>query len=81
MSWGTEVTVESGTVNIRRAAALLGIGRAACYEAARQGRLPSLRSGNRFRIPIRVIERILDHPEQFNARPGEENDDAGGEER
>jgi len=61
----------SGTVSIRQAAALLGIGRAACYRAAYEGRLPSLRSGNRFRIPIPVIERLLEHPEEFNARPGE----------
>ncbi len=40
------------TCTVEEAAALLGVGRATAYEAARRGQLPTLHLGRRILIPV-----------------------------
>lgn len=40
------------TITVEEAAALLGIGRTAAYEAARRGQLPTRRLGRRLVVPV-----------------------------
>lgn len=47
------------TVTVEEAAALLGIGRNAAYEAVRAGTLPSARIGRRILIPRVSLDRWL----------------------
>jgi excisionase family DNA binding protein len=52
---------ERATVTVDQAARILGIGRAAAYEAVRAGRIPSVRiSERRIVIPKRALDRLLD---------------------
>lgn len=43
---------ERATITVEEAAALLGIGRTAAYEAARRGQLPTRRLGRRLLVPV-----------------------------
>lgn len=45
---------------IEEAARLLRIGRAAGYQAARAGQLPTIRVGRTLRVPRAALERLLD---------------------
>jgi excisionase family DNA binding protein len=47
------------TMSIPDAAAYLGIGRSAAYEAARSGELPVIRLGRRLLVPRVALERML----------------------
>lgn len=47
------------TYTVTEAAALLGIGRSAAYEAARSGQLPTIRIGKRVLVPVAALERLL----------------------
>lgn len=42
--------------SIEEAAAALGIGRTAAYEAARVGEIPTIRIGKRLLVPIQALE-------------------------
>jgi excisionase family DNA binding protein len=48
------------TLSIPEAAAELGIGRSAAYEAARRGEIPILRFGRRLRVPRAALDRMLE---------------------
>lgn len=48
------------TCSIPEAGALLGLGRAAAYEAARRGDLPMISLGSRKRCPVAQLERLLE---------------------
>jgi excisionase family DNA binding protein len=48
------------TYQIEEAAALLGIGRSRCYEAARTGEIPAIRIGRRLLVPRAALERLLE---------------------
>lgn len=37
------------------------LGRWASYEAAKRGEIPTIRVGRCLRVPVRVIERMLEH--------------------
>lgn len=37
-----------------------GLGRDASYAAAKRGEIPTLRFGSRWRVPVAVIERMLE---------------------
>ena len=37
------------------------LGRWASYEAAKRGEIPTIRVGRSLRVPVRVIERMLEH--------------------
>ncbi|MDQ3462989.1 MAG: helix-turn-helix domain-containing protein [Actinomycetota bacterium] len=43
------------TITVEEAAALLGIGRSAAYEAARRGQLPTRRVGRRLLVPLPAL--------------------------
>ena len=47
------------TMTVPEAAALLGIGKNAAYEAVRKGEIPSLRIGKRVLIPIAALDAKL----------------------
>ncbi|RTL63699.1 MAG: DNA-binding protein [Hyphomicrobiales bacterium] len=47
------------TMTVPEAAEVLGIGRAAAYEAARSGQLPIIRVGKRVLVPVAALERML----------------------
>ncbi len=60
------------TYTVPEAAELLGIGRAAAYEAARSGQLPTIRIGKRVLVPVAALERFLAGNElQAPSRPPE----------
>jgi excisionase family DNA binding protein len=43
------------TLTVEEAAALLGLGRTAAYEAARRGEIPSRRLGRRVIVPVPAL--------------------------
>ncbi len=43
------------TLTVEEVASLLGLGRTAAYEAARQGQIPSRRLGRRIVIPVPAL--------------------------
>ena len=47
------------TITVPEAAKVLGIGRAAAYEAARTGQIPIIRIGKRILVPVAALERML----------------------
>jgi excisionase family DNA binding protein len=50
------------TITIEEAATVLGIGRSACYEAARRGEIPVLRVGRRMLVPVATLRVLLGLP-------------------
>ncbi len=44
------------------AAKVLGIGRAAAYEAARTGQIPTIKIGKRILVPMDALEQLLKEP-------------------
>lgn len=48
----TDSLAGRATISIEEAAALLGIGRTAAYEAANRGQLPTRRLGRRLLVPV-----------------------------
>jgi len=57
-------------VTPREAAAKLGLGRASVYRLLREGRLPAVRLGRVYRVPVRVLEEILARPESLSLPDG-----------
>ena len=51
--------MEKKTLSIIEAGEVLGIGRSAAYEAAKQGELPTIKIGRRLLVPIALLERLL----------------------
>jgi len=43
------------TITVEEAAAILGLGRSAAYEAARRGELPSRKLGRRVVVPVPLL--------------------------
>ena len=56
------VTEARATLTVEEAAALLGIGRTAAYEAARRGQLPTRRQGRRLLVPVPALLEWLGAP-------------------
>lgn len=52
------------TVTVEEAAALIGLGRSAAYEAARRGDLPTLRMGRRIFVPVPRLLAMLERDDQ-----------------
>lgn len=50
------------TLTVEEAATVLGIGRSAAYEAARQGELPTRRIGRRLLVPVPALLAWLGAP-------------------
>lgn len=57
------LTIEKRTLSVEEAAQFLGIGRSAAYEWVRTGRIPSVRLGRKFLIPVAALERLLESAE------------------
>lgn len=57
---------ERATYTVDEAAARLGIGRNAAYEAIKRGELPALRIGKRIIVPKAALARLL---EQVDREP------------
>jgi excisionase family DNA binding protein len=54
------------TLTVEEAAAALGVSRGTAYEAARTGRIPSIRIGRRLVVPIAGLRAMLgETPESF----------------
>jgi excisionase family DNA binding protein len=51
--------LKRATITVEEAARILGIGRSGAYEAARTGRLPTLRLGKRIVVPKLALARML----------------------
>ena len=47
------------TLTISETAKLLGLGRHACYEAARRGDIPTVSLGRRILVPVEALKRML----------------------
>lgn len=56
-------TVERATYSVDEAAARLGVGRNAAYEAIKRGELPALRIGRRLVVPRAALDRLLADPQ------------------
>jgi excisionase family DNA binding protein len=57
------------TKSVPEAAALLGIGRNAAYEAVRNGEIPAIRIGKRWLVPVPALERLLQAQSPLAPRP------------
>jgi excisionase family DNA binding protein len=53
---------ESLTMTVEEAAAALNISRGLAYQAARDGRIPTIRIGRRLLVSRRALERLLETP-------------------
>jgi excisionase family DNA binding protein len=60
MKEDTQRNPKRATYTLDVAAAILGISRAAAYQAARRGEIPTLRFGKRILVPQKALERLLD---------------------
>jgi excisionase family DNA binding protein len=47
------------TLSVPEAGQALGIGRAAAYDAARVGQIPTVKIGKRLLVPVAALERLL----------------------
>ena len=50
---------ERKTCTVPEAGRMLGIGRAASYEAAHRGEIPTLRIGRKIVVPLAALNRLL----------------------
>lgn len=57
---------ESLTMTVQEAAAALNISRSLAYEAARDGRIPTIKIGRRLLVSRRALERLLEEPQPLN---------------
>ena len=48
------------TITVDELRSILGIGRDTAYKAVRNGQIPSIKIGNRFLIPKRRLEKLLE---------------------
>ena len=51
--------VTGGTYTIIEAAKKLGISRNTCYEAAKQGQIPTIKIGKRILVPMAALDKML----------------------
>lgn len=49
------------TVSVEEGGAVLGLGRAASYAAAKRGDIPTIRIGRRLAVPSAVLLRLVGH--------------------
>lgn len=54
--------MDKQTLTVPEAAKVLGIGRAAAYEAARTGQIPTIKIGKRILVPMAALEQLLKEP-------------------
>ena len=51
--------MSKATISVPEAGEILGIGRTAAYEAARNGQIPVIRIGKRLLVPMIALEKLL----------------------
>jgi excisionase family DNA binding protein len=56
------MTITTLTMSVEEAAAMLGVGRDAGYEAVRRGQIPALRVGRAWRVPRAALLKMLEAP-------------------
>jgi excisionase family DNA binding protein len=56
------MTTATLTMSVEEAAAALGVGRDAGYEAVRRGQIPALRVGRAWRVPRAALMKMLEAP-------------------
>ena len=61
---------ENLTMTVEEAAAVLNISRGLAYQAARDGRIPTIRIGRRLLVSRRALERLLEAPTPLNVKQG-----------
>ena len=54
-----EVDLKRKTRSVEETAKILGMGLSATYEAVRDGRIPSVRFGRKYLVPVVVINRLI----------------------
>ena len=59
------------TFTIEETAEILGIGRSAAYQAARDGQIPVIKLGRRLLVPKVALERMLDTSGAFQDKTDE----------
>ena len=57
-------SVDKHVLTVQEAAAVLRIGRAACYEGVHNGTIPSIRLGRTIRVPRAKLLELLGEQEQ-----------------
>lgn len=57
------------TMTVEEAAAALNISRSLAYEAARDGRIPTIRIGRRLLVSRCALEKLLEEPQPVNLTP------------
>jgi excisionase family DNA binding protein len=61
---------ENLTMTVEQAAAALNISRTLAYEAARDGRIPTIRIGRRLLVSRRALEKLLEAPTSLDVKQG-----------
>ena len=59
------------TITVQEAGKLLGLGRAAAYNAAGNGELPAIRIGRRYVVPVGALRRMLGETHNDNEPAGD----------
>jgi len=59
------------TMTVEEAATALNISRSLAYEAARDGRIPTIRIGRRLLVSRRALEKLLEEPQPLNLTPAD----------
>lgn len=60
---------ENLTMTVEQAATALNISRTLAYEAARDGRIPTIRIGRRLLVSRPALEKLLEEPKPLNLTP------------
>ena len=60
---------ENLTMTVEEAAAALNISRGLAYEAAHDGRIPTIRIGKRLLVSRRALKKLLEEPQPLNVTP------------
>ena len=68
---GARVKQENLTMTVEEAAAALNISRSLAYEAARDGRIPTIRIGRRLLVSRHALEKLLEAPKPLNPTPAD----------
>lgn len=60
---------ENLTMTVEEAATALNISRSLAYEAARDGRIPTIRIGRRLLVSRHALEKLLEDPQPLKLTP------------
>ena len=63
--------MEKQTLTVSEAAKLMGVGLTMAYQYAREGRIPSVRFGRKYLIPIGALNAMLERETKWAGKDGE----------